>query len=87
MDPLEYLTPFLETVKSPETSGPITLVALSALHKIIARGVLGGCWPGQLALLCRIACCLSSVIGCMALALLLSSAAPASPADHTCTPC
>ena len=46
MDPLEYLTPFLETVKSPETSGPITLVALAALQKIIARGVLGGCWVG-----------------------------------------
>ncbi|PRW57821.1 ARF guanine-nucleotide exchange factor GNOM-like [Chlorella sorokiniana] len=42
VEPLEYLTPFLETVKSPETSGPITLVALSALHKILARGVLGG---------------------------------------------
>lgn len=44
MDPLEYLAPFLETVKSPETSGPITLVALSALQKILARGVLGGCF-------------------------------------------
>lgn len=44
VDPLEYLAPFLETVKSPETSGPITLVALSALQKIIARGVLGGCF-------------------------------------------
>lgn len=39
--PLEYLSPFLETVKSPETSGPITLVALSSLHKIISRGILG----------------------------------------------
>lgn len=41
VDPLEYLAPFLETVKSPETSGPITLVALAALHKIISRGILG----------------------------------------------
>ncbi|KAL4436787.1 hypothetical protein ABPG75_003926 [Micractinium tetrahymenae] len=39
--PLEYLSPFLETVKSPDTSGPITLVALSSLHKIISRGILG----------------------------------------------
>jgi hypothetical protein len=41
VDPLEYLTPFLETIKSPETSGPITLVALASLNKIISRGILG----------------------------------------------
>lgn len=40
VDPLEYLTPFLETIKSPETSGPITLVALAALDRIIRRGIL-----------------------------------------------
>lgn len=45
--PLEYLSPFLETVKSPETSGPITLVALSSLHKIISRGILGAAGAGQ----------------------------------------
>lgn len=41
MDALEFLAPFLETVRSPETSGPITLVALAALHRIVARGILG----------------------------------------------
>ncbi|KAI3425868.1 hypothetical protein D9Q98_007841 [Chlorella vulgaris] len=50
VDPLEYLTPFLETIKSPETSGPITLVALAALDRIIRRGILsasGGGIPAE----------------------------------------
>lgn len=47
--PLEYLTPFIETVKSPETNGPITVVALTSLHRIITRSIIGGCWRRVLA--------------------------------------
>ena len=33
--PREYLAPFLEVVRSVETSGPITGMALSAIHKVL----------------------------------------------------
>ncbi|EFN55517.1 hypothetical protein CHLNCDRAFT_133932 [Chlorella variabilis] len=49
VDPLEYLTPFLETIKSPETSGPITLVALASLDRIIRRGILSASGGGSAA--------------------------------------
>lgn len=41
IEPLEYLSPFLEVVRSPETSGPITLCALTSLLRLLRRGVLG----------------------------------------------
>ncbi|PSC74405.1 ARF guanine-nucleotide exchange factor GNOM isoform B [Micractinium conductrix] len=47
--PLEYLTPFIETVKSPETNGPITVVALTSLHRIITRSIIGASSGGAAA--------------------------------------
>eukprot|EP00887_Chlorella_sp_A99_P008000 scaffold12.g8000.t1 len=46
VEPLEYLSPFLEVVRSPETSGPITLTALTSLLKLIRRDVLGASASG-----------------------------------------
>ena len=40
---MEWLTPFLEAVKSPDTSGPVTLLALGALRKFVAMDLLGAC--------------------------------------------
>ncbi len=47
VEPLEYLSPFLEVIKSPETSGPITAVALTSVNKFLERDILGAgpqCW-------------------------------------------
>lgn len=41
VDPLEYLNPFLEVIKSPETSGPITGTALTAIYKFLTRDIIG----------------------------------------------
>eukprot|EP00898_Chlorokybus_atmophyticus_P000253 jgi/Chlat1/1228/Chrsp115S01684 len=41
VDPLLYLGPFLEVVRSVETSGPITGMALSAIFKLVTYGVIG----------------------------------------------
>lgn len=46
MEPLEYLAPFLEVIKSPETSGPITAVALTAVNRFLERDILGEGGPG-----------------------------------------
>lgn len=43
VDPLEYLSPFLEAVRNPEVNGPITLVALTSLERILRHGLLGAC--------------------------------------------
>ncbi|CAD7697886.1 unnamed protein product [Ostreobium quekettii] len=40
VDPLEYLSPFLEAIRSQEVSGPITSVALSSLMKLLASNVI-----------------------------------------------
>lgn len=43
MAPLEalvYIQPFLNVICSEETSGPITGVALSAVHKFLLLGVI-----------------------------------------------
>ena len=50
MEPLEYLSPFLEVINSPETSGPITAVALGSVNKFLDCELLGAqyavlCWP------------------------------------------
>lgn len=41
VEPLEYLTPFLDVIKSPETSGNVTDVALTAVYKILQGNLLG----------------------------------------------
>eukprot|EP00850_Spirogloea_muscicola_P004010 SM000017S02750 [mRNA] locus=s17:5236:10862:- [translate_table: standard] len=44
--PAEYLAPFLEAVRSVETSAPITAAALAAVHRILRlRGALGASTP------------------------------------------
>eukprot|EP00803_Ostreobium_quekettii_P003636 evm.model.scf_117.13 EVM.evm.TU.scf_117.13 scf_117:109917-120401(+) len=40
VDPLEYLSPFLEAIRSQEVSGPITSVALSSLMKLLTSNVI-----------------------------------------------
>ena len=41
VEPLEYLSPFLEVINSPETSGPITAVALGSVNKFLDCELLG----------------------------------------------
>ena len=48
MPPLEYLSPFLDVIKSPETSGPITAVALTSMHRFLERDTLGAAAAGGL---------------------------------------
>ena len=38
---MEYLAPFLEVVRSPETSGPITAVALTSVRRMLEENILG----------------------------------------------
>ncbi|KAL6052037.1 G-box binding factor [Balamuthia mandrillaris] len=40
MDPLTYLKPFLGVIRSEETSGPITGVALSSINKFLNYGFI-----------------------------------------------
>ncbi|GAA6009496.1 hypothetical protein JCM10207_003803 [Rhodosporidiobolus poonsookiae] len=40
IDAVALLTPFLDVIRSPETSGPITAVALSSIDKFLSFGVL-----------------------------------------------
>lgn len=41
VEPLEYLAPFLQVIKTPETSGTVTDVALSAVLKFLDNRLLG----------------------------------------------
>lgn len=41
VEPLQYLAPFLEVIRSPETSGPITGVALTSVRRLLSRYTLG----------------------------------------------
>lgn len=41
IEPLEYLKPFLEVIKSPETNGTVTDVALSSVLRILQANILG----------------------------------------------
>jgi hypothetical protein len=41
VEPLEYLAPFLQVIKTPETSGTVTDVALSAALKFLGSRLLG----------------------------------------------
>ena len=41
IDPMEYLTPFLEVIRSHETSGPVTGVALTAVSRFLDAYIVG----------------------------------------------
>uniref|UniRef100_A0A0D9VFE3 SEC7 domain-containing protein n=1 Tax=Leersia perrieri TaxID=77586 RepID=A0A0D9VFE3_9ORYZ len=46
VEPLLYLRPFLDVVRSDETGAPITGAALSSLHKILTLDLVGPDTPG-----------------------------------------
>lgn len=39
--PLTYLGPFLEVIRSPETSGPITGIALTSVRRLLNQYLFG----------------------------------------------
>lgn len=39
--PDAYLDPFLDVIRSEETTGPITSIALSAVNKFLSYGLIG----------------------------------------------
>ncbi|KAK9828895.1 hypothetical protein WJX72_002652 [[Myrmecia] bisecta] len=41
VDPLEYLQPFLEVIRSRETSGPITGIALTSVGRMLDQYIIG----------------------------------------------
>lgn len=41
IDPNVFLAPFLEVIRSEETTGQITSLALSALNKFLSYGLIG----------------------------------------------
>lgn len=41
LDPSTYLSPFLEVIRSKETTGPVTSLALSSIHKFLSYGLIG----------------------------------------------
>lgn len=41
IEPLTYLGPFLEVIRSPETSGPITGVALTSVRRLLNQYLFG----------------------------------------------
>lgn len=41
MEPSVYLGPFLEVIRSEETTGPVTSLALSAVNKFLSYGLIG----------------------------------------------
>lgn len=41
LEPGVFLAPFLEVIRSEETTGPVTSLALSAVNKIISYGLIG----------------------------------------------
>ena len=41
LDPNVFLSPFLEVVRSEDTSGPITGIALTSLSKFLSYGLVG----------------------------------------------
>eukprot|EP00899_Mesostigma_viride_P015080 jgi/Mesvir1/23573/Mv18269-RA.2 len=45
VDPALFLAPFLEVIRSAETSGPITGMALSAVYKVLTYGLIGPTTP------------------------------------------
>ena len=47
---MEYLAPFIEVIRSPEISGPITGVALTAVSRFLDAYIIGEHQTPQLAL-------------------------------------
>ncbi|KAL0099604.1 hypothetical protein PUN28_019787 [Cardiocondyla obscurior] len=45
LEPAVFLTPFLEIIRSEETTGPVTSLALSAVNKIISYGLINSNHP------------------------------------------
>ncbi|XP_013140764.1 PREDICTED: Golgi-specific brefeldin A-resistance guanine nucleotide exchange factor 1 [Papilio polytes] len=45
LDPPTYLSPFLEVIRSKETTGPVTNLALSAIHKFLSYGLIDPTHP------------------------------------------
>ncbi|CAG4994635.1 unnamed protein product [Parnassius apollo] len=45
LDPSTYLSPFLEVIRSKETTGPVTSLALSAIHKFLSYGLIDPTHP------------------------------------------
>lgn len=41
LDPGVFLAPFLEIIRSEETTGPVTSLALSAVNKMISYSLIG----------------------------------------------
>lgn len=41
LEPGVFMAPFLEIIRSEETTGPVTSLALSAVNKIISYGLIG----------------------------------------------
>lgn len=41
LDPGTYLSPFLEVIRSKETTGPVTNLALAAVNKFLSYGLIG----------------------------------------------
>lgn len=41
IEPGAFIAPFLEIIRSEETTGPVTSLALSAVNKIISYGLIG----------------------------------------------
>lgn len=45
VEPLAFLTPFLDVIRSEETTGPITSLALSTINKFLAYGLVDPTHP------------------------------------------
>ncbi|XP_038222593.1 Golgi-specific brefeldin A-resistance guanine nucleotide exchange factor 1 [Zerene cesonia] len=45
LDPATYLSPFLEVIRSKETTGPVTSLALSSIHKFLSYGLIDPTHP------------------------------------------
>lgn len=41
IDSLTFLSPFLDIIRSEETSGPLTCLALNAINKFLSYGLIG----------------------------------------------
>jgi brefeldin A-resistance guanine nucleotide exchange factor 1 len=41
LDPNHFLGPFLEVIRSEETTGPVTSLALSSVNKFLSYGLIG----------------------------------------------
>lgn len=44
IEPNVYLAPFLDVIRSEETTGPVTSLALAAINKFLSYGLIGKPW-------------------------------------------